>query len=170
MNTSHVCCYCRKVLSSTSYNVMVAWYIRVKTESVVRYTPSVPFVSFLHFQANNLRDGISFVVCPTDSSSCRENDCGNSLITSSVFNDRVCETTLLDLPPEWPVVKLSPAALSVWAVHPCRLYSAHSVRMSYGTAKSELPAFAVFPIRKYMFKAWYREKSRTVVSVRAMKA
>jgi hypothetical protein len=51
----------------------------------------------------------------------------------------VWKLRLIDRPPEWPLVKLSrPTALSVWAVHPCRLYSAHSVRMSDGrTANSD---------------------------------
>jgi hypothetical protein len=153
MNTSHDCCSSRAVNFSTSYRLMVAWYIRVKTESVVRDTFCAIRVIFTLSGKWRARWYflLSFVHLILHSG--RENDRGNTLRSSSVFLDHVYEMTPHRPPAGMATGQAVPAALSVWAVHPCRLYSAHAVRMSDGwTAKSDCRPLLSFPLENTRWK------------------
>jgi hypothetical protein len=141
--------------SFTSCRVIIAWYIRVKTESVVRRHLLCHSSYFLCFQTNNVGDAsysLWLVFCPSlILHSGRENDHGN-IRCSRPLAWMTCRYRItLPQPTAGPASgQAVPAALSMWAVHLSSLYSSFSAHVEWPACKSELLSpFAVVHVREY---------------------
>jgi hypothetical protein len=170
LNTSHDYCYCRAVNSSTSYHFMVAWYIRVKTESVVRDTFCAIRVIFT--LSGKWRARWYFLCHLSISSSIRAEK-----MTAEIHYFRLpCLVTmcmksrLIDRPPEWPLVKLSrvlyQCELSILVA--CTQLIQCACRIA--GPPSRTTGLCCRSHQKIYDESMVEKKGRTVVSVRAVKA
>jgi hypothetical protein len=155
MNISHDCCCSWAVNSSTSYHLMVAWYIRVKTESVVR---GDTFCAIRVIFTLSGKWRARWMVFPLSSHPLFGQRRWPRESTAFVPHAQwpcVWKLRLIDRPSEWPLVKLCRLLYQceLLSILVARLYSAHSVRMSDGrTAKSDCRPLLSSPLENIRWK------------------
>ena len=166
MNNNPSGSYCSAVHSCTSCYVIIAWYARVKTESVVGKTSSVPFVSFLHFQANNVCDEWSLIglLSGSRSHSGSQNDHGNMRFRPLSW--RTCRYDIMPPRPtgQWSSYPHYTINVSCSSLSP--VLSSFSAHVEWPDSMSELRSVCCRSYQRIYVGSMAKKSEGTVVPVR----